>query len=166
MNTPPAAPGAANRPVATMPCAVEKPSPQEPAKEPRKPEAEAEAAEAAPDAPVVDRWQDAFKGLSEDKQKTLTEMGFHKPKSANVKSTITDLVNSVNERQTECEKKFWHAKIAGKDIVFREYTTSILSWLEKAGDIAIQFAPPQASLPWDLVKSLMQVSIEPTAWIK
>ena len=171
MKVPPAAPGVGNRPVATVPSTVEKPSPQEPAKGPRKPDAELDAEpdaapDAAPDASAVDRWQDAFKGLSEDKQKTHTEMGFHKPKTANVKSIITDLVNNVNERQTECEKKFWRVKIGGKDIVLREYTTSILSWLEKAGDIAVQFAPPQASLPWDVVKSLMQVSIDMLARMK
>lgn len=163
MKVNPAAPGVGNRPVATVPSTVEKPSPQEPAGKPQRPDAEPDT---APDASVVDRWQDAFKGLSEDKQKTLAKMGFHKPKSANVKSTITELVNNVNERQTECEKKFWHVKIGGKDIVLREYTTSIIGWLEKAGDIAVQFAPPQASLPWDVIKSLMQVSIDMLAEIK
>lgn len=135
------------QPVAKVPPAVEKPTPQVPAKEPVKTE-----------APTVDRWQDAFMSLPEDKQKILKDMGFDKPKSANTKSSISDLIISVNEKQAECEKKFWQVNVGGKDIVFRDYTTSIVGWLEKAGDIAIQFAPPQASLPWDLVKSLMKVS--------
>ncbi|KAL2826282.1 ankyrin repeat-containing domain protein [Aspergillus cavernicola] len=136
------------QPVAKVPPAVEKPTSQEPAKEPVK-----------TDAPVVDRWRDAFKSLPEDKQKTLKDMGFDKPRSANVKTSISDLVTSVNERQAECETKFWQVNVGGKDIVFRDYTTSIVGWLEKAGDIAIQFAPPQASLPWDLVKSLMKIPV-------
>ncbi|KAL4957602.1 hypothetical protein BDW69DRAFT_155926 [Aspergillus filifer] len=35
----------------------------------------------------------------------------------------------------------------GKDIVLRDYTTSIIGWLEKAGDIAIQFAPLRSACP-------------------
>jgi hypothetical protein len=108
--------------------------------------------------PIVDRWQQAFDSLPEDKQKLLRELGFDKPKSANVASSITELIDAVNEKQEECERKFWKLNVGGKEIVFRDYTTSIVGWLEKAGDIAIQFAPPQASLPWDLIKSLMKVS--------
>lgn len=72
---------------------------------------------------------------------------------------MDDLVSEVNKKQEECEKKFWHVNINAEKIVLREYTTQILGWLEKAGDIAVQFAPPQASLPWSVVKSMMKVSM-------
>lgn len=77
--------------------------------------------------------------------------------SGSVESEIDDLVGLVNKKQEECEKKFWRVSIGDNDIVLRNYTTKIVGWLEKAGDIAIQFAPPQASMPWSVVKSLMQV---------
>jgi hypothetical protein len=85
-------------------------------------------------------------------------MEFSEPRSANATSSIDDVIGAVNQKQEECEDKFWKVEIGGKDIVLRDYTTSIVGWLEKAGDIAIQSAPPQASLPWDMVKSLMKVS--------
>ncbi|CEN61006.1 hypothetical protein ASPCAL07675 [Aspergillus calidoustus] len=143
--------------VAKVPSSVEKTSSQEPSpeKEPEPlPDSEPEGK-----PPIVDRWQQAFDSLSEDKQKILRELGFDKPKSANVASNITELIDAVNEKQEECERKFWKLNVGGKEIVFRDYTTSIVGWLEKAGDIAIQFAPPQASLPWDLIKSLMKIPV-------
>lgn len=86
-------------------------------------------------------------------------MGFNKPNSGSVKSDISDLVGEVNKRQEECEKKFWRVNVGGEDIVLRNYTTKIVGWLEKAGDIAVQFSPPQASIPWQVMKGLMQVRI-------
>lgn len=88
-------------------------------------------------------------------------MGLDQLKSASAESTIEDLVGLVNEKQAECEKKFWKVSVGGEDIVLRNYTTQIIGWLEKAGDIAVQFAPPQASVPWGILKSVMQVSLIP-----
>ncbi|GFF21989.1 isoform 2 of ankyrin repeat domain-containing protein 50 [Aspergillus udagawae] len=109
--------------------------------------------------PVKDRWRDAFSQLPPAKQAVLKEMGFGNPKSGSMESSIKDLVGEVNRKQEECMKKFWHVNVGGKKIVLREYTTQIVGWLEKAGDIAVQFAPPQASLPWDLVKSMMKIPV-------
>ncbi|KAL2848401.1 ankyrin repeat-containing domain protein [Aspergillus pseudoustus] len=146
-------------PVAKVPSSVEKPSAQKQPTE-KHPEKQPKMEGTKSDGfPLVDRWQQAFENLPEDKQKTLTEMGFDKPRSASVASNITELIDAVNAKQEECEKKFWKITVGGKEIVFRDYTTSIVGWLEKAGDIAIQFAPPQASLPWDLIKSLMQIPV-------
>lgn len=86
-------------------------------------------------------------------------MGFDKLNSGAMASNIDDLVDLVSKKQEECESKFWRVSIGGENVVLRDYTTSIIAWLEKAGDIAIQFAPPQASLPWSLIKSAMQVSL-------
>ncbi|KAJ5090117.1 NACHT nucleoside triphosphatase [Penicillium argentinense] len=76
-----------------------------------------------------------------------------------MESSINSLASEAKKKQEECEEKFWHVNVGGEKIVLREYTTSIVGWLTKAGDIAVQFAPPQASLPWDLVKSLMQIPV-------
>jgi hypothetical protein len=147
--------------VAKVPSSVEKPSAQKKATE-KHPEKELELEGAKSDGfPIVDRWQRAFENLPKSKQKILKEMGFDKPKSANVASNITELIDAINAKQEECERRFWKITVGGNEIVFRDYTTNIIGWLEKAGDIAIQFAPPQASLPWDLVKSLMQVRNHP-----
>jgi hypothetical protein len=119
-------------------------------------EKEPELDDAKDDFPI-DRWQRAFENLPENKQIILKEMGFDKPNPVNVAPNITELIDAINAKQEECERRFWKTTVGGNEIVFRDYTTSIIGWLEKAGDIAIQFAPPQACLPWGLIKSLMQV---------
>ncbi|KAJ5657785.1 uncharacterized protein N7484_001434 [Penicillium longicatenatum] len=119
---------------------------------------EVESAEDQTPAPK-DRWREAFNGLSEKNQKALEKLGFSGSKPGPMGPSILGLVDTVEAKQQECEKKFWKTKFGGKEIVFREYTTEIVGWLEKAGDIAIEFAPPQASLPWDLVKNLMKIPV-------
>lgn len=89
----------------------------------------------------------------------MASLGLDKLNSGAIKSEIDGLVGLVNQKQDECEKKFWRVSVGDNDIVLRNYTTKIIGWLEKAGDIAIQFAPPQASMPWSIIKSLMQVSV-------
>lgn len=109
--------------------------------------------------PLKDLWQDALQRLPQAKQDTLKKRGFDKLSSGSMASNVKDLVGLVNKKQEECESKFWRVSVGGEDVVLRDYTTSIIGWLEKAGEIAIQFAPPQASLPWSLIKSVMQVSL-------
>lgn len=112
-----------------------------------------------PDAPK-DLWVEALNSLPESKQETLKKMGFYNDtaKSVSVESSIDDLVEVVNKKQEECEKKFWKVKVGDEEIVLRNYTNKIVDWLGKAGDIAVQFSPPQAAIPWAVIKSAMQVS--------
>ncbi|KAJ5919724.1 hypothetical protein N7454_009559 [Penicillium verhagenii] len=106
-----------------------------------------------------DPWLDAFNKLPPSKQDTLRRIGFNTLSTGQMESTINELVDVVNQKQEDCKKNFWHVSIGGEDIVLRNYTTRILGWLEKAGDIAVQFAPPQASIPWDLIKNVMQIPV-------
>ncbi|KAJ6183789.1 hypothetical protein N7519_005090 [Penicillium mononematosum] len=113
-----------------------------------------------PDAPK-DLWVEALNSLPESKQEALKKMGFNQSsaQSGSVESSIEDLVGVVNQRQEECEKKFWKVKVGGEEIVLRDYTNNIVDWLGKAGDIAVQFAPPQAAIPWSVIKSVMQIPV-------
>ncbi|GAQ39380.1 Pfs, NACHT and Ankyrin domain protein [Aspergillus niger] len=113
-----------------------------------------------PNAFAKDLWWDALQKLPAAKQTQLKSMGFGKIGSGeSVETGIDDLVEAVNKKQEECEKKFWRVSVGDNDIVLRNYTTKIVGWVQKAGDIAIQFAPPQASMPWSVIKSLMQVPV-------
>ncbi|KAJ5362328.1 hypothetical protein N7541_003172 [Penicillium brevicompactum] len=86
-------------------------------------------------------------------------MGFDNFNGSSIESNIDDLVSVVNKKQEECEKKFWRVSVGGEDIVLRDYTTQIVGWVEKAGDIAMNFAPPQVSLPWGLIKNMLQIPV-------
>ncbi|KAJ5842111.1 hypothetical protein N7534_011941 [Penicillium rubens] len=113
-----------------------------------------------PDAPK-DLWVEALNSLPESKQEALKKMGFNQSnaQSGSVESSIEDLVGVVSQRQEECENKFWKVKFNGEEIVLRNYTNNIVDWLGKAGDIAVQFAPPQAAIPWSVIKSVMQIPV-------
>ena len=71
---------------------------------------------------------------------------------------IHELINITKQRQKQCEDKFWKFTIGRHEFILRDYTVKIVDCLQKIGDVAIQFAPPQASTPWAVVKALMQVS--------
>ncbi|KAJ5316803.1 hypothetical protein N7508_001311 [Penicillium antarcticum] len=138
-----------------------------------KPAADAPPAQSSADAPAEetpsakqpdtpkDLWVEALKSLPESKQDILKRMGFNQEtaQSVSVESSIDDLVGVVNKRQEECEKKFWKVKVGDEEIVLRNYTNKIVDWLEKAGDIAVLFAPPQAAIPWAVIKSAMQIPV-------
>ncbi|KAF7175044.1 hypothetical protein CNMCM7691_005512 [Aspergillus felis] len=106
-----------------------------------------------------DLWQDALKQLPEAKQEKLKCMGFGQLNSGSVEASIYDLMGEVNKKQEQCEQKFWRVSVGDHDFVLRNYTTKIVGWLQKAGDIAVQFAPPQASVPWTVLKSVMQIPV-------
>lgn len=72
---------------------------------------------------------------------------------------IQDLASLAKKRQEECEKKFWKFRVGDHEVVLRDYAVTIIGSLQKIGDVAIQFAPPQASIPWTAVKVLMQVCL-------
>ncbi|KAL9093584.1 MAG: hypothetical protein Q9165_003979 [Trypethelium subeluteriae] len=56
----------------------------------------------------------------------------------------------------------WKVKIRGKEIVIRDILDKIVGWIRKfrdVGDIAIQYSPVHAALPWAAVRFLLQTSI-------
>ncbi|KAJ6031863.1 hypothetical protein N7540_002595 [Penicillium herquei] len=86
-------------------------------------------------------------------------MGFDQLESGSVESRFNELVEIVKERQKQCEGKFWSISVRGKTIVLRNYTTSIIDWVEKTGDIATQFAPTQIALSWSIIKFVLQIPL-------
>ncbi|KAJ5711890.1 hypothetical protein N7488_006046 [Penicillium malachiteum] len=108
---------------------------------------------------VKDYWHEALKSLPLDKQEALKSMGLDQLESGSVESSFNDLVAIVNERQKECERKFWRISVRGKTIVLRNYTTSIIDWFEKTGDVAMPFAPTQIALSWSIVKFVLQIPL-------
>ncbi|KAL2827333.1 hypothetical protein BDW59DRAFT_160300 [Aspergillus cavernicola] len=69
--------------------------------------------------------------LSQSERDRLKDMKLDNLKSTSIESEINDLVELVQ----------------------------IVDWLEKAGDIAVQFSPPRASLPWSMLKMVMQIPV-------
>ena len=72
---------------------------------------------------------------------------------------IQELTTIVKTRQNECEKKFRKLQVGDHEIVLRDYAVTIVSCLQKIGDVVVEFAPPSASIPWSVVKAIMQVRL-------
>jgi hypothetical protein len=111
---------------------------------------------------IKDLWKEAFQKLSEKTQQELQKLGKPEQKSQPIKQQIDDLVKVAKTRQEECVKKYWVLPVGKHRIVLRDYVVNIVGCLEKIGEVAIQFAPPQASIPWAAFKVVMQVSIRTT----
>jgi hypothetical protein len=103
-----------------------------------------------------DLWLEAFEKLPKGTQRGL-HLGDSNEKP--LLQQIQDLSSLARTRQEECENKFWKLRVGDHEIVLRDYAVTIVDGLRKIGDIAVQFAPPQASIPWSAVKALMQVRL-------
>ncbi|KAJ4415022.1 hypothetical protein N0V82_007604 [Gnomoniopsis sp. IMI 355080] len=116
----------------------------------------------------VDLWQQAFEQLSsEQKQKLSTLAGDGKTASGlspdhSAASAISDLISQTRARQEECEKRAWRIKLGqgpADEIILRDQTALIISWLTKAGDIGIQFAPTVVTQVWPCVKAILNIPV-------
>ncbi|KAM0456202.1 hypothetical protein ACHAPV_007450 [Trichoderma viride] len=51
-------------------------------------------------------------------------------------------------------------KIGKQEIVFRAYIADVIGFITMAGDVAMNFAPPQASAPWAAVKAVLKIPVK------
>ena len=59
-----------------------------------------------------------------------------------------------------CIEKRWKLELNGKEIILTEITDKIIGWIDRfkiVGDIACQFDPVHAALPWAAFRFLLQV---------
>lgn len=71
------------------------------------------------------------------------------------------LLDAAIQRQKELEKHRWVLRMGGKNIVLRDVAAKIVHWInmfKEMGDIAVNFNPVHAALPWTGVRFLLQVS--------
>jgi len=69
---------------------------------------------------------------------------------------------AVEERKKECKARQWELKRSkGKDaIVLRDVFSKISTWLQKlveVGDVAVNYDPGHAALPWAGIRFLLKV---------
>ena len=98
--------------------------------------------------PLENLWELAATRLSE-KDKQYIDF--------NSTTKLDDLLSDVKRRRQECEQRQWTVK----KVVLRDLFTKIAKWVEKfveAGDVAVQYDPVHAALPWAAVRFLLKVS--------
>lgn len=119
--------------------------------------------------PEIDLWQQAFDKLSEKHKQSLSTLaGGAKPAKGPdsdqpASSIIPDLIAQTRARQEECEKRSWRIKYGrgpADEIILRDQAALIISWLTKAGDIGVSFAPTVVTQIWPCLKAILQITVQ------
>ena len=109
-----------------------------------------------PQIPVSSPWQTAFEQLS---QKDRTELGVA---DSTKRLNLPSILATINEKKEQCEKKQWvlYVKKTGDKVKLREILSNIAESIDKfkeVGDVAVQYDPAHAALPWAAVRFILQV---------
>ncbi|KAF8851786.1 hypothetical protein BDZ45DRAFT_133333 [Acephala macrosclerotiorum] len=109
-----------------------------------------------------DLWSDALQTLSESDQRVIRTMQDTISDVQPLSKTMDELVKVTKAKQDECRKKSYKFRFRGKDIILGDVAEKIVIWLHKfkdIGDIAVNFDPVHASLPWAGVRFLLQAAV-------
>ncbi|QYT00330.1 hypothetical protein H0G86_007416 [Trichoderma simmonsii] len=110
--------------------------------------------------PVVsDLWDEAFRKVNDETQRWIKNHGLaslERAKSEDVINLIKEKSKSLFEEKGSPSK----IEIGSQKILFREYVSDIITFLTTAGDLAINFAPPQAGVPWAAAKALLRIPVK------
>ena len=98
-------------------------------------------------------WQKAIATLCEEDREGL-----------NVNEPPLQVLNSlrdvVDQKKQMCLDKRWKYKKNGQDIIIRDKLEKITTWVSKfvaVCDVAVQYDPAHAALPWAGIRFLLQV---------
>jgi len=98
-------------------------------------------------------WGEAFDKLSDDDKNSL-------PFTDDVKRNYLERVlETTKESRDVCRENGLKFKFRENTFVVRDLADKILSWVEKfkeVGDIAVQYDPGHAALPWAGIRLLLQ----------
>jgi hypothetical protein len=103
-------------------------------------------------------WEAAFDALSAEDKKDL------KFARADMRFQPSEIVEVVNHKKQECVDKQWvlYTNKAGEKVLVRDVLANVVGWMEKfkeVGDMAVQFDPGHATIPWAVVKMLLQAAV-------
>jgi len=107
-----------------------------------------------------DLWADALRDLSTEDQQAIERLQPTQETKQPLSETIQELLRLTKMVQDKCEAKSYRFQFRGRDIILRDVAGKIIFWLNKfkdIGDIAVNFDPVHARLPWICVRFLLQV---------
>jgi len=103
-------------------------------------------------------WSKAFEMLGDEDQKCILKI---QPKGVQpFDYTIKDLLDRTVKIQKKCTESSFKFTFLGKEIFGRDMAGKIFFWLNKfkdVGDIAVNFDPIHAALPWAGFRFLLEV---------
>ena len=100
-------------------------------------------------------WEVALSNLSEKDQKELrSEL------NSQGNFEINALTTTVSQLQQQVHSERWHVRFRHRELDLSHVLDSIVSWVKKfiaIGDIAVQYDPAHAALPWAALRLVLQV---------
>ena len=109
------------------------------------------------DLSVGDLWDLAIGKLSLEDMEAMSSI------LSNSKLDILQhLHTAAVKKRTDCEDQRWKFDFNGRQIILRDVAEKIVVWIDKfkqIGDIAVNFDPVHASLPWAGVRFLLEVGL-------
>jgi hypothetical protein len=108
--------------------------------------------------PDRDLWNEALQSLTDEEKASILKYGL--PAGAGPNLMLETLLEVTQEKQKECEEKYWVFELKGRRIVLRDVAKKVIGWLDKfkeIGDIAVSVDPVHAGLPWAGIRLLLQV---------
>ena len=95
---------------------------------------------------------------------SLEERAAVQQTSLNSKLEIVEQLHGVvQQKRDECREKQWKFRFQGQEIILRDLAEKIIFGLNKfkeIGDVAVNFDPVHAALPWAGVRFLLQVRLD------
>jgi hypothetical protein len=111
---------------------------------------------------VRDLWSEAWDKLENKEKKMLEDSSLTPPAGTSPGVPfMDDLVKLTVTKKEECEKKGYRFTINGKTVVLRDLAEKVvkcLKTIKEVGDVAINFDPVHAALPWAGVRFILQVT--------
>lgn len=113
-----------------------------------------------PAAPSRDLWAEALQKLDIRDREAVENLRPTQSNQRPLSETMDELLGITKRLKTRCDEKTFKFLFRGQNIIVRDVIGKIIVWLNKfkeVGDIAVNFDPVHAALPWAGVRLLLQV---------
>ncbi|PON29844.1 hypothetical protein TGAM01_v201210 [Trichoderma gamsii] len=109
-------------------------------------------------------WEEVLCKVNKDTEEWIQKHGLSCLASVVEKpeDQIKQLIDLIEKKKKKFEDKDspMKIKIGNQEIIFRAYIADVIGFLTFAGDVAMNFAPPQASAPWAAAKAALKIPIK------
>ena len=105
-----------------------------------------------------DLWARAAAELSDSDKRNIN---FNRPDKLNILAELH--AAAEKSRQRSVESRWKYIRKSGETVIIRDVFEKIIRWIDmfkQVGDVAAQYDPLHASLPWAGIRFLLQVSSE------
>ncbi|KAL9093857.1 MAG: hypothetical protein Q9165_003780 [Trypethelium subeluteriae] len=105
-------------------------------------------------------WARAAAQLSDDEKRNIN---FSRPDKLNI---LAELHAEAEQSRQKCIESRWkYTRKSGETVIVRDVFDKLVRWIDmfkQVGDIAVQYNPAHASLPWAGIRLILQIAVNDT----